>query len=288
MRFSMKHMAVALGAIALLAAALPAQEKPGPLTPPPKREVKRIPAEPRPEPPPIPAEEIIQRFAAKEHELKRIQEKLDYRLTVRVQEFTEDGSRGGDWEVVSDIVFKPDGTRVGRVTRQPASTLKRTLFTLEDLEELADLPQFVLTTDQLPRYEITYQGKQPLDELTTYVFRVQPRRLERAVRQFDGLVWVDDRDFVIVKTYGQMVTEVSEDTPQMPFKMLETYRENIEGKNWLPTYTRSDETVKSKAGEARIRLTMRYSDYRPSRTSGTPGRTPDSGKPAPAPTRPPL
>ncbi len=263
MGFPIKQIAAALGAVTLLAGVPRAQEKPGPLTPPPKREVKRIPVESTPEPPPVPAEEIIQRFAAKEDELKRIHQDMNYRLTVRVQEFLEDGSAGGDWQAVSDIVFKPDGRRVGRVVRPPAATLKRALFTLEDMQELAGLPQFPLTTDQLPRYQITYQGKQPLDELTTYVFRVQPRRLERRVPQFDGVVWVDDRDFVIVKTYGQMVTEVSEEAPQMPFKMFETYRENIDGKYWLPTYSRSDETIKSQAGETRMRLTIRYSDYRP-------------------------
>jgi len=260
MRYS---LTIPLAALLLTASATAQEPRQGPIQPPPSRDVKRIPAGTPPEPPPIPVEQIIERFTQKEAELKQAHEKFNYRLTVRVQEFDESGSAAGEWRVTSDIVFKPDGTRVGRVIEQPASTLKRSDFTLEDLETLASLPQFILTPDQRGRYEITYQGIQPLDELNAYIFQVKPRRLERKVAQFDGLVWVDDRDFAVVKMYGQLVREVEEDTAKLPFQFFETYRENIESKYWFPTYTRSDDTLKSELGETKLRLTMRSSDFRP-------------------------
>lgn len=238
------------------------EQKPGPVTPPPKREIKRLPA-PVGETPPMPLEEMVLRFAKNEEALKRLYETSDYRLSVRVQEFEEDGSAGGEWRVVSEVTTKPDGTRVGRIVEQPRSTLKRARFEAEDLEALASLPQFILTPDQRNRYEITYFGRQPLDELTVYIFRVQPRRLERKVRQFEGLLYVDERDFAVVKTYGRMVTEVEEENPlELPFKTYETYREPVDNQHWLPTYTRAEDTIKSEAGEARLRLTIRISDYK--------------------------
>jgi hypothetical protein len=155
---------------------------------------------------------------------------------------------------------------VGRVLSQPPSTLKRTDFSIEDLEDLAAVPLFILTSEDREKYEITYQGIQPLDELTTYIFRVQPRRLERRVAQFEGLVWVDDRDFAIVKTFGRMVAEVEEEGRSLPFKHFETYREHIESRYWFPTFTRSEETLSSQAGETRLRLTIRAADFRPRET----------------------
>lgn len=259
--------ALAIGAMGMvLVAAVRAQEpRQGPVTPPPGREIKRAPTTP-PDPPPVPVDEIIQRFTQKEAEMKRAHEQFNYRMTVRVQEFGEDGSAAGEWQVVSDVVFKPDGSRVGRILQEPASTLKRTDFALEDLQELASLPQFILTPDQRERYEIIYQGTQPIDELNAYIFQVRPKRLERRVPQFEGLVWVEDRDFAVVRTYGRMVTEVSDDTKGMPFKNYETYRENIESKYWFPAFTRSEETLKTHAGETKLRLTIRCAEFRPRET----------------------
>jgi len=230
---------------------------------------KRVP-ESAPEPPPVPVQELIRRFTEKESELKRLYETSEYRLSLRVQEFEEDGTAGGEWRVVSEVVTKPDGARVGRILEEPRSTLKRIRLDAEDIELLASLPQFVLASDQRERYDITYMGKQPIDELSTYIFRVQPRRLERRVRQYEGLVWVDDRDFAIVKTYGRMVAELEEETAEMPFKLYETYRELVDSKFWLPTYTRSEETIKSQSGEARLRLTVRISDYKLREPAPTP------------------
>ena len=60
-----------------------------------------------------------------------------------------------------------------------------------------------------------------------------------------------------------MVREVEEDSAGLPFQFYETYRENIENKYWFPTYTRSDDTLKSELGDTKLRLTLRCSDFRP-------------------------
>ena len=87
-----------------------------------------------------------------------------------------------------------------------------------DSDILAMTPMFPLTTSQLPKYEIGFLGKQPLDELSAYAFSVKPRALDRAHAYFSGVVWVDEQDLVIVKTIGKWVTETGDVTASnLPF-----------------------------------------------------------------------
>ena len=247
----------------LLAAAphFAAAQSQGPITPPPaRRDIKRIPAETKTEAPPIPAEEIIKRFTAKEGDAQKAFDASDYKFTLRVVEFDPDGSAAGEAQLVSRVYYKPDGLRYGGILEQPDATLKRASFSLVDLQDLAALQLFPLTSEKLERYEITYVGPDTVDEITTFLFSVKPRRLERRERFFEGLVWVDDRDFEIVKTYGKFVSEV---TREELFPMLEAYREVVNGVR-LPTFVRGEGYLKSKSGETKLRLTLRYADFEPS------------------------
>jgi hypothetical protein len=69
--------------------------------------------------------------------------------------------------------------------------------------------------------------------------------LTRKKRFFEGVVWIDDHDFAIVKSYGKFVSELEGNGTALPFTMFETYRENFQEKYWLPTYTRSDDYFKN-------------------------------------------
>ena len=140
------------------------------------------------------------------------------------------------------------------------STLKRARFLLVDLQELTATPQFLLTSDQLAKYDLTYAGQQQVDELNTFVFQVKPKQVDRRERRFEGVVWVDDRDFEIVKSYGRFISEVASDDP---FLMFETYRESVDGKLRLPTFVRSEGKQILEKGQARVRLTLRYTEYKP-------------------------
>jgi hypothetical protein len=70
---------------------------------------------------------------------------------------------------------------------------------------------------------------------------------------------VDDRDFQIVKTFGKGVGVRKGDDA---FPKFETYREQIDGKYWFPTYTHADDTLHFKTSSQRIRMTVRYQDYK--------------------------
>lgn len=236
-----------------------AQTAPGPLTPPAERKVKRIPLGKAVEPPPIPAEEILQKFVDKEDASALAFRTYTYKLAVRVVEYNAKGEAAGESQLVSEVYTKETGERVGRPVEEPTSELNTVNFTLGDLVEFASLPMFPLTTDQLFKYDIVYVGKQKVDEIDAYAFNIKPKNVDRRDRRFEGVVWVDDRDLEVVKTYGKFVTEVISDEP---FALFETYREVVNGMR-LPTYVRSD--GEKKVGEATVslRLTLRYSDYAP-------------------------
>jgi hypothetical protein len=212
-------------------------------------------------------EEIIRKFAAKESEFARARENYTYRQSARIQELDEFGNVRGKWEMVSDIVF-PGGKRTERVVLAPVSTLRNLLLTPDDLQDLRDVQPFVLTTNELPDYWVRYLVKQNADEIPCYVFAVKPKRLVEGKRYFQGIVWVDDRDLQIVKTYGRS-TGVRRRGENQQFPKFETYREQIDGKYWFPTYTYSDDTLIFPELSQRIRMVVRYDDYKQFKSEST-------------------
>jgi hypothetical protein len=206
-------------------------------------------------------EEIIKQFAAKEAEFARARENYTYRQTVRIQELSEGGAPGGKYEIVSDIIFSPEGKRTERVVRAPVSTLRNILLTPEDEQDLRNVQPFVLTTAEIDKYDVRYLGKQKADEIPCYVFSVKPKKMEPGHRYFEGQIWVDDRDLQIVKTFGKGVGILKKGSDNQ-FPRFETYREQIDGKYWFPTYTRADDTLHFQAGPQRIRMSVKYADYK--------------------------
>jgi hypothetical protein len=67
-------------------------------------------------------DEIIRRFAAKEADFAKARANYTYRQSVKIQELTPGGGVTGQHEMVSDIVFSPEGKRTERVVRAPVST----------------------------------------------------------------------------------------------------------------------------------------------------------------------
>ena len=89
---------------------------------------------------------------------------------------------------------------------------------------------------------------------------MKPKKLEQGKRYFEGEIWVDDRDLQIVKTYGKGVGQSRRATTQFP--KFETYREQIDGKYWFPTYTHADDTLHFKSGSRAHPQTVKYQDYK--------------------------
>ena len=207
-------------------------------------------------------DQIVQKFADRETEFSRARENYTYRQTARLHELDEFGNVRGRWEMVSDIIFSAEGKRTERVVRAPVATLRNIILTPEDEQDLRNVQPFVLTTKELPDYLIRYLGKQNADEIPCYVFAVKPKKMEPGKRYFQGMVWVDDRDLQIVKTYGRGAGLLKKGSDNQ-FPKFETYREQIDGKYWFPTYTLADDVLHFQSGlDQRIRMIVRYEDYK--------------------------
>lgn len=290
-----KLMASWLGAGLFLGAVfLGAQEqKPGPATPPPEHHVTRIGAQPAEPPPPVPPEEIIQHFSQKEEEFRLARPAYAARKTVRLQEFADDGSLIGEYQITIEPALNSSGKPYDKVVDQ-TSSLRVLHVEPEDIGRLLAMPHFILTPAQLAKYELSYVGKEQVDEIDCYMFRVKPRQLERTHNFFEGLVWVDERDLAVVKTYGKWVNETGDvRMPELPFTYFETYRENAEGKFWFPNYARSDDSIHLKDREIRTRLIIRWTDFKPlpsatklpQPSAPLPANTPKTNPPAGTPAR---
>ena len=209
----------------------------------------------------ITSTEIIQRFAAKEKEFAAAREQYGYRQAVKVQ--TVDGdSVDGEYQQVFDVTFDDSGRKIKTVVFAPAPTLQRIGMTSADFDDIENRLPFVLTSDEIDEYDILYVGQQQEDELHCYVFDIAPKKIEKKQRYFQGRIWVDDHDFQIVKTYGQTVPQIRGKNDENLFPKFTTWREQIDGKYWFPTYTYAQDTLHFRNQDVVIREVIKYTDYR--------------------------
>ena len=215
------------------------------------------------DPSPEEIQKIIQTFAANEAAFAKARENYTYRQTARIFEYDAAGTPGGKFERVDEIIFTPEGKRTERATFAPVPTLRMIHMSAEDEEDLRHVMPFVLTTAEIDKYHVRYLGRQMADEIPTFVFAVKPKKesMEPGKRYFDGQIWVDDRDLMIVKTYGRSTGVLKKGTEQR-FPKFETYREPIDGKYWFPTYTIADSTLYFPGQTVRIKQTVKYEDYK--------------------------
>jgi len=160
------------------------------------------------DPSPDQVQRIIQEFAAKEKLFKQARDNYTYHQVNKVEELGPDNEVEGVYEQEWDILFDDSGKRIERVTYAPADTLKKIMITEEDITSMRNTQPFVLTTDELPEYEIKYLGHVKVDEITAYVFSVRPKEIVKGHQYFQGVVWVDDQDLQIVKSEGKPVPEL--------------------------------------------------------------------------------
>jgi hypothetical protein len=259
----------------------------GPLVPPPEHHVTRIGNVAEPEAPPsLPEAEIIKRLSLKEDEYILARTHYTYRKTIRIQEFGPDGQPAGEFVLVTQPGRDVDGKPLEKIVEKPSSTLQHLLLRSEDLESLQRLPAFPLASSQLAKYDLKYLGKEQVDEVDCYIFQVKPRGVERIKAYFDGIVWVDAKYLEVVKTYGKWVNDLGDvhSIAEMPFSLFETYRENVDGKYWFPSYSRSDDTLNLKGAEIPVRIVIKWTDFKPlpGAPPGPAGATPTiSPKPGP-------
>jgi thiol-disulfide isomerase/thioredoxin len=214
------------------------------------------------DPSPDQIQRIVQEFAAKEKLFREARDNYTYHQINKVEELGPDNEVTGVYEQEWDILFDDAGKRIERVTYAPADTLKKIIMTQEDLTSFRNTQPFVLTTDELPEYEVKYLGHVKVDEITAYVFSIRPKEIQKGHQYFQGVVWVDDQDLQIVKSEGKPVPELHTRKGENLFPRFTTWREQIDGKYWFPTYTMADDTLYFSAGPVHIKEILRYTDYK--------------------------
>jgi hypothetical protein len=116
---------------------------------------------------------IIQSFAAKEKEFKQAREHYAYTQEVTVRASCQ-GEQPGVYHLVVDVMLDGKGNRVEKV-KTVDSTLQCISITKEDLEGFRNQSLFLVTTDEIPDYQIKFIGQQQQDEPTF----LRVRRLAR-------------------------------------------------------------------------------------------------------------
>lgn len=143
----------------------------------------------------------------------------------------------------------------------------------QDMDDLERGFPFVVTTKDLPKFDITYLGRQRVDELDTYVFAMAPKVPSLKDREFKGKIWVDQRDFQIVLVDGKIVPDDLRPSHENISPPFVTYYEQIDGKYWFPTYTKADATIHEPAtrdtlaDDIHFRQVVKYSDYKQFRST---------------------
>jgi hypothetical protein len=203
--------------------------------------------------------DIIRQFAQHESDFKQARDNYTYSQDVLVEDVAPNP---GEYHLQSDVVFTPQGRRYEQITYAPQPSLHDFTLSPEDMKDLENIQPFVLTTEDLSKYDIQYAGTEKLDELNTYKFCVGPKRIEKNQRYFQGTIWVDSHDLAVVKTDGKAVPDILKGDNQNLFPRFVTYRENIEGTFWFPTYTHADDVLHFKGGDVRMRMTVRYKNYK--------------------------
>ncbi|AXC13389.1 hypothetical protein ACPOL_4112 [Acidisarcina polymorpha] len=218
--------------------------------------------------PAIPPDQIIAKFTAKESAFRQALNNYVYRRSVKVQTVDDDGKVDGEYYELTDVAFDSTGRRTEHVLQAPASTLERIMMSPADFADIQQRLPFVLTQEDVGQYNVTYVGKQKVDELDTYVFDVAPKVMEKKHRYFQGKIWVDTQDLQIVVTNGKNVPDDTRKGHEDLSPPFVTYREEIDGKYWFPVYTKGDGILHFSGGsgyisqDVHIREFVKYTDYR--------------------------
>jgi hypothetical protein len=218
--------------------------------------------------PTIPSQQIIDQFTAKESVFRHAMANYTYQRSVKVETLDDDSKIDGQYFQVTDISFDPNGKRFEHVVLAPANTLERISMSPADFQDIEQRLPFVLTKEDVGQYDLTYIGKQKVDEVDTYVFDVKPKVIEKNKRYFQGRIWVDQHDLQIVVTNGKNVPDDTRKGHEDLSPPFTTYREQIDGKYWFPVYTRGEGVLHFSAGkgylsqDVHIRETLKYTDYK--------------------------
>ena len=209
-----------------------------------------------------PPANLVKLVAQRETETEKERSEYTYRQVVTIDELTDSGSARGQYKETRDIIFSPDHNRTEQMVGTPSNSLKHLILTPEDFEDIRNIQPLVLSEDQLFNYETKFKGEETIDEVDCWVLQVRPRQILQGQRFFDGMLWVDKKEYNMVRMEGKAVPQIRTTKTENLFPRFTTIRKPLDGKHWFAIYTYADDTLQFRTGPQRIRLRIAYSTYK--------------------------
>lgn len=200
--------------------------------------------------------------ALREAENETARSQYTYRQTVTLDEMDSRGTIAGSYHEVRDVIFSPAGERSDRTIGTPRLALKRLALTEEDFRDLREVQPFLFTPDRVWMYETRFRGEEHIDGADCWLLQVRPRQILQGQRLFDGTFWISKQDHSIIRSEGRAVPQIFSTKQENLFPHFTTLRSQIDGKHWFPIYTHADDTLPFRTGPIRIRMKVRYTEYK--------------------------
>ena len=209
-----------------------------------------------------PPPNLARLVAHRESETVAERNEYTYRQTFTLQEIDRNGAARGEYKEVRDIIFSPTHERSEEMVGKPTDTLKLIKLTEEDFRDVRDIQPLTLSEDLLWNYETKVRGDETVDGVDCWVLQVKPRQIFEGQRYFDGLLWVDKKEYNVVQMAGQAVPSIYTRGQENLFPHFTTVRQPIDGKHWFAIRTYSDDTLEFRNGPQRQKLTIAYTNYK--------------------------
>jgi hypothetical protein len=207
--------------------------------------------------------DLIQKFTAEETKVKAARAQYTYTQDLMAQTLGDKGP-DGQYHEVTAVSYNAQGKREEKVTFAEQSTLRGINLTKEDMDDVREFMPLILTTQDLPEYNLTYAGQQHVDDLDTYIFHVVPKKIDKNRRYFQGKIWVDGHDLEIVKVCGKSVPELIH-TKRGEHQDLRptfvSYRQPV-GEYWFPAFVKVDDSLYFKSGAVHIKEIVKFTGYK--------------------------
>ena len=210
---------------------------------------------------------IVSTFTKNEGDFRYALTNYVFNRSATIQTVGMGGQITGTYRRDSFMSLTKEGRRFEKITFHPMPTLTEIKVFPQDIEDLGGITPFALEPSAISLYNFNYVGKEKIDELNLYVFdvspKVNPNPEKTDQRVFTGRIWVDDRDLMIVKSKGKALPE----TKKNKFPIVETWRENVDGKYWFPSFAAADDELVFDSGQVvKLKMRVRYSDYKQGRS----------------------
>jgi hypothetical protein len=206
--------------------------------------------------------DLVKLVARRETETEAERNQYLYRQAVELDELDARGLVRGAYREIREIIFSPQHERSEEFLGKPDNRLKNLRLTPEDFQDIRDIQPLVLTEERLWNYETRFRGEEAIDGVNCWVLEVRPRQILQGQRLFDGLLWIEQHEYNIVRMEGKAVPQLVTLKSENLFPRFTTIRKPVDGKHWFPVLTYADDRLPFRTGEQRIRLRIAYDNYK--------------------------